>query len=44
MTQNEDGRRDKAASAMIARIPYPLAAHIAATFKDDAQQDRGDLP
>ena len=34
----------KAASAMIARIPLPLARYIGATFKDDAQQDRGDLP
>jgi hypothetical protein len=30
----------KAASAMIARIPLPLARYIGATFKVDAQQDR----
>jgi intein/homing endonuclease len=32
----------KAASAMIARIPLPLARYIGATFKGDAQQDRAD--
>jgi len=32
----------KAASAMIAKIPLPLARYIGATFKVDAQQVRGD--